>query len=195
MPSEPKGNLFVPVWVDDGVVKVLVNDVGEVVVDADITGQTVDISGQTVDIAGQHIVDDSDNKSVKVMTAYGGAWRNQPMIWGFHDTLGELISIANITGADYSIYSTRVPAGEIHKIETIAFADYNSACTVVAVSVEIDGVEMNLIDQRATLAGVHYCFHFNISLGPQDRIRCRFVGGVANDDVDFNLCGYKMSYA
>ena len=63
MTSQPKGNLFVPVWVDDGVVKVLVNDAGKVVVAADITGQTVDISGQAVEVS--NVVDvDIENQNV-----------------------------------------------------------------------------------------------------------------------------------
>jgi len=122
----------------------------------------------------------------------GTVWRKLGIVWGYKDTVVEQVYDPDAVAGDSSIYTTVVPAGEVHKIENIVFADTNTVCTSVLVYAIIDSVSVVIINKVSPPAGVYQSYQLVVTLGPGDRLRCRFLGCALNDDLNLHVCGYKM---
>lgn len=171
MASETKGNLLVPVWVDAGVVKALVDDSGTI----PTTEQTPLTSLQA-----------------QAYGYVGTAWQKQPILYGYTDTVRIRVLNLNATAGTNNLNSVVVPAGEIWVITAARGYDLDSAITSSNLGVVSDTIKYSLDDKIAPAAAVAAEFKGFLVMKEADKLRWTGWGCTLNDDLYLIAVGYKM---
>lgn len=118
MVSEPEGRIVVPVWVDDDVVKALINDSGYMPVNVQnwLATQDVRITGCTITVP----VSTSESTSTQRAYSYrwvNSAWHKNPMGRGYTNVARSYLT-ATSTGAGWVYaYTGATPTDYIRVIE------------------------------------------------------------------------------
>ncbi len=215
MASKAEGKLCVLVWSDDGVIKPVVLDTGMLPVTesnpltaidvtlaaSDITldikesvpltelDVTIKASDITVPVAEQSPI---TSLYAKQWGYWGGAWRNQPLIWGYTDRILTQVVNASADTGQNNLMLGAVPAGQIWVIEGLAVVNNTSIPTVVRFGVH-DGSSWYWFDAALTPAAATYSFwagSFRLKTG--DSVGTVLMGCTAGDYLFMNVSGYKM---
>lgn len=172
MVSEAKGQILIPAWVDDGVVKPLVLDDGTV--------PTTEQSPLTsIDAQIQGYLD--------------GSWQKQNMLWGYAGKYDEREEAFNVAAGDVFMTFSIVPAGELWVVTTFSTHPDQSNCTHVYMGHAGQGINYWMNSKGAPQAydGVNvFC---QMILGPTDHLRILYKGAALNDDFHAYATGYKMN--
>lgn len=172
MVSEAKGVMYVPVWVDDGVIKALVLDSGylPVIEQTPITSIESQMHGYL-----------------------DGAWQKQNMLWGYASKYAERETAINVAAGDVYMHFTVVPAGEIWVINTLSTHSDQSNCTHVYIGVAGEGIWYWVNSKAAPQAYDAVNTPNPFILGEGDQIRVLYKGAALNDDFYAYARGYKMN--
>lgn len=215
MGSEPKGLMYIPVWVDDGIVKVLVNDDGQIPVkeSSPLTNIQSRLYGfddpDWVPVPSQangelHVRLQSVNGTVLIQqympsllqpgvnTHISGDWQKQPMIHGISDALGERDYNLTASAGSNTLTVGNVPAGEMWVFTRLSAVNLNNAITGLAFASIIDSVEYRLGQVSVRSAYQSFDIQGPIYLSPGDRAHAYFTGCTLNDDLYFWATGYRM---
>jgi len=237
MASEAKGLMYIPVWVDDGVIKVLINDAGRMPVeemspvtsvDANIffCEVTLPVSEQTpltniqarlythyggtwtpvpVEADGSlHIHLNSQEADLGIAQAtpallqpginshIGGAWKKQPMIWGYSDRLYEDLSESAPDTGTWTKLSTVVPPGEIHKLEFMYVINDSRQGSSITFSAMSGGIVNYFVFETTVARYFPNVFVGSVTLAAGDYLRITMGGVNAGDTMKACIWGNKM---
>lgn len=171
MVSEAKGNLLVPVWVDAGIVKALVDNAGTIPTTESVPLTSIESQAHGYD---------------------GAAWRKQPIIWGYSDRMSEVVTYFTPGSGDYIMYFTEVPAGEVHLLNTmISQNSHKSVQHEYAIS---DGTNWFPIYPYGTPAINEFRFtgYIQFVMKGGDQARIIFKANDASNYLTGMIWGYKM---
>ena len=215
MASEAHGKLYVLVWSDDGVIKPVVLDTGALPVtesvpltELDVTIKASDItvpvseqsplseldvtikaSDITVPIAEQSPI---SSLYAKQWGYWGGAWRNQPLIWGYTDSY--LIEQQNESDVDasYTIDLPNCPSGQIYRV--MGMAIYRDTVTTSFGRIQVaEGVSGTSVeDIPITAAGMLFNNTREVILKSGQNLRVVYVASEIGEIVITTAWGYKM---
>jgi len=171
MASEAKGIIYVPVWVDDGVVKALVLD------------------------SGALPVTESDPLTAIQAQAYGyigSAWQKQGMIWSYADSYIDRQIAANVAAGDVYLSFTIVPEGEVWVITSFTTYSEQGNTTLLYMSFFTATTDYLIKVVNAPEAYVTYSMDGVLILKEGDRLRVRYEDASVGDDFAAFAVGYKM---
>ena len=171
MVSQAKGIMYIPVWVDDGVIKTLVLDTGALPVTE--TNPLTLLQAQAYGYVGT-------------------AWQKQPMMFGYSDILRIREVEPNAVVGTNTLDSDAVPAGEIWIVTMLRGYDATSAISSSNIGVLTSGTTYSVDDKIAPGAGVTANYDGFVVLQEGDLIRWRGWGCTLNDDLYLVALGYKM---
>lgn len=215
MASEAKGRIIVPVWVDAGVVKALVNNDGHVPVYLGNSGITlgVQIKGTdlTIPTAEQTPLTELDvtikasdiNVPVEEQSplssiqaqgyGYDGAnWKKQGMVWTYNDRLADNVGGTKSGAGTYIAWSTTPPAGEVQKVEFVLVQNNSTAPSWVAIYV-FDGTNTFTAGFKATPGlSTPFVVYGPFTLKPGDKAGVSVGGCLDGDVISGVVWGYKM---
>lgn len=170
MTSNVKGKIVVPVWVDDGVVKAVINDDGEIEVTQETPG----------------------DMKVGIHAYISGAWQKQPPIFGYSGRWRQTVTNANADAGTNDLLTTAVPEGYVYVLNAADCYNANTICNR-AISAYDGGTLTHIISEVTVAVGVstvtRYC---SIVLAEGDQIRARFVNCAAGDYIQLRCWGYMM---
>lgn len=122
----------------------------------------------------------------------GGAWQKLPMLWGYSDTISELLEDDNATAGLNTLDTTAVPSGEIHVIHTLYGVNTNNNPTFILMSLVRGGETYFLKRVAGPGAGTSVELAGTIVMEGGDLLRCSIQGCVLNDNIRFAITGYKV---
>jgi hypothetical protein len=193
MASEAKGLLWVPIWVDDGVVKALVLDTGALpVTETDpITEVTATLAATTITLK---VAEQTPLTSIQAQ-AYGyidSSWQKQAMLWGYTDRLAERLTHTKVGAGTYNMDFTAVPAGYVFVVTAIS--SYNSATQVSQeFMLRINAVSYPCYPYKTPAANAwNVTEPMHLTLKADDKVRITFRACVDSDILIGIIFGYKM---
>lgn len=215
MVSEPKGLMYIPVWVDDGVIKALVLDDGSLPVteSTPLTSIQARLYGDLNDVWEKvHVLSDGSLRvfiggaaddteviqgnpdSLKVGThGYdGSAWKKQGLVWAYNDVLHESwVENDSAAGALFHSFGT-VPSGEVWVItHAMAFNMYTNP-DYIFWSI-YDGSNYHTFRRTAGPGiGVEVNYSGLIPIKEGEKCVVWYGGCVLHDVLEASIWGYKM---
>lgn len=194
MVSEPKGQLFVPVWIDAGIVKALISDAGTLPVTESAPLTELDVTLKASDIT----LPTSEQSPLTSIQSQGygyigSAWQKQPLIWGYSDVYSDTKYEADVPAADKVIQFDTVPTGEIWVVTVICAYSAQANVSRIEFQPKIDGVSVPLVYEPPAGA-LHATVWQGIApMKKDDYLEVIFRGCALNDDLWAMVGGYKMS--
>lgn len=122
----------------------------------------------------------------------GSAWRKSNLLWGYHDTVAELVRDSSADAGTNTLTATAAASGEVHVLTAIAAVNYNTAMSRVRIFAYVDATTRVVYGKESPGAGEVVVAPNPIYLGPGDYVLCYFYGCTAGDTIDFAIHGYKM---
>lgn len=170
MVSQAKGNLFVPVWIDDGQVKPL-----------------VDASGQ-IEVVQQTPAD----LRVALHGFDGSNWKKLQFLWGYNDRISEHVGTLS-TGAATTVADSAVcPANTVWVITTVAVYHLGGANRRTIVQLK-NGGSMAVVAQSPALAPYTSLGPFGSLIAKEgDYIRGQVYALANGKWLYLNINGYSM---
>lgn len=157
-----------------------------------------------VDVLSQPIlIDGSGHAQVDVLTSpaiqanshgyISGAWKKNPIQFGYSDTIQRTMSHTNLSAGSGTLADSAVPAGEIWVITTISFT-YIGTVTGVRLRPDIvaGGVGCPLLEQEIAMSGKFYGFQGWWVLEEDDYLQLSISNATAGDDVYYFAIGFKV---
>jgi len=215
MASKAHGKLRVLVWSDDGVIKPVTLDTGflpvtesDPISELDVTLKASDITlGVTesdpiskLDVTLKAsditlgVTESSPLESLysKQWGYWGGAWRDQPLIFGYTDTyLVERSDISDVA-ASFTINLPSVPAGQIYHVMGMAVYRTVTTTSFARVQVASGGGATSVEDIPITTAGMLINNSRELILKMNQNIRVVYVSATIGETVITTVWGYKM---
>jgi len=193
MASEAQGLIYVPVWVDAGVIKALVDDNGRIPVQLGASGITLDVNLESSDIT-LNTEEQSPLTSIQAQ-GYGydgSAWKKQGMIWAYKDTYNEYVSDLSTVAGTVTLQGTAVPAGEVWVITGLTAVGYSASMNQLAVGF-ISAVGTFFADNVLNpINGQLYPVKVDFRLNVGDYVFVNFYNLTATDGIHLYMWGYKM---
>lgn len=122
----------------------------------------------------------------------GSRWRKLALIWGFTDRLAENLGGTKSGDGTYSLYSTSVPAGEVHVVEKVSLFNDTTAPAAVAVAVKDGSTEWHVYRNSSPAKSIPDLVAGPFTLKEGDQIRIILWGCLNSDVIKAVVWGYKM---
>lgn len=215
MASDANGVLVVPVWSDGGTVKPVVNDDGriDVTIGAALVTQDVNIKSSDIDVPvsvdAQGITLDINLKSsditlnveeqsplttieTKAHGYVGGAWQNQPMIFGYTDTVRVTATNTSTGTGIINATCTAVPSGYVHVITGFLTNHNDAAARDVSIGVWTGSAQYcgYVVTQAVSAQNYGDTVHIVLKVGESLLARCYM--SVAGKTLNVWGIGYSM---
>lgn len=172
------------------------------VVHVDATGQlSIDLGSledllNALDSVGTDELDVNIEESVALDTQLHGyissAWQKLPMLWGFSDRVAETVSETNTSAGTNIIYSTEVPSGEVHVIQSVTAISATASSTLIRIATTDDTNFGFVLDEQSPSDNIPCIWTGEIVLKAGDKIRGTFVGCTAAKAIYMYVWGYKL---
>jgi len=136
MASEPEGRIIVPVWVDAGVVKALINDSGRLPVSLDGTNVTQDINLASSDITLP--VSEQTPLTTIQSQRYGwvaSAWHKEAIQRGFSNVARSYLTATSTAAGWVYAYTGVCPSGYIRVVEGFTMQHSNAVAQTMRAGV------------------------------------------------------------
>ena len=149
---------------------------------------SVDTDDLQVDVKSQA------DKERQMLGYDGSTWKKLGMIFNYNDVIGEIIS-GIATGATHQLFSTEVPAGEVHIIQNVWFRNdvTNGNLLLQIYNGDLaDYLSVQYIDQASIILGIHLDLSNPIVLKAGDKLRGLATGCIVDDTLSMQITGYKM---
>ena len=215
MPSDANGELRVPVWSDDGVVKPVINDDGRMPVDVEAVDVTIDINiessdidvpvsvdaqTQTLDVSLESsditlpVAEQAPLSSIQAQ-GYGwdlSNWRKLPMLWGFSGPVYEKDSEEATEAETITVLLPEVSAGYVHIYTGIGVAHSVDVSRDIQVGVFHDP-DYYTVDNFQSVESVRWVGHqCNIIVGEGDQLMAITEATASGNLILLHATGYKM---
>jgi len=123
----------------------------------------------------------------------GTVWRKLPILWGYTDRYVQAKMTGDATaGTNYLIFTT-VPAGEVWRITSMAWANTLSTCSEIWAGLYLDAEIYTFAVEATPAANVYHSIVCDIVLKAGDLVIVVFFGCTLGDDLFAWAFGYKMS--
>ena len=215
MASEPKGKMYVPVWVDAGIVKALISDTGTMPVtegtpltsiQAQLYGDMADtwykvrvssgrslhtyITGQAGDVEVTQL-----NPADMLVGSHGyngTAWKKQGMIWSYHSRIHAVVTHTQSGAGAYTMTVLTVPTGYVYVVNAISSNNATRALKHTQQLCSAGGC-MNCYE-KTTLAAGELVINANLNyvLTEDDTVKVVFTTSQDADYMVGRVWGYAM---
>lgn len=193
MASEPKGYIRVPVWVDGGVVKPLVNDDGRIPVLLDLSSITLDVNLKSSDIT-LGVTESTPLTSIQArLYGWDGTdWNKQGHTWNYFDTYGVYAEADDVAAGNRIMLFGQVPAGYIYVLTGVTAWCLQSNPVSVGFEISIDDTWIVIYRAAYPTALMTLNWSGFVPMKKDDRVRLRFYTCALNDDIRGTIQGYAM---
>ena len=122
----------------------------------------------------------------------GTAWQKLGMVWGFYDTVSEIVLDSDLPAGASILSGALVPAGEVWVISSIAVQVTSATITGLLAWAFVDGVEGMIIAEFPPTSGRWYVNTGMWVLAEGDKMQFQVAGATAGDAFNGRYIGYKM---
>lgn len=151
-------------------------------------GHNVTVDNPTITVVTQ----DAGHLLVDQHQYDGDTWRKSNLLWGYYDRLLEKVEYPT-DGSTSMIYTTAVPAGEVHVVTNYAFYHTDTLAREGEVFTAIDPDWQMCLRPKASITnGVWYTETVETVLKEGDQIRLEMFAMVTGKVVYLTVWGYKM---
>jgi len=171
MVSQAKGYLRVPVWIDSGIVKPIVNNAGQVPVSI----ESANISFNT------NLKSYVDNN-----------WHKQPLIFSYTNRITNKHSYTKPGSGDYTFTVRTVPAGKVEVITHVTAYSEDGWLDRIEIFLDQSGYYPMIFMKQSPQAYELVGGSCNLVLQANDRVRIRFVNCALGETVVGGVQGYAM---
>lgn len=138
---------------------------------------------------------DDYNLNVNQHQYDGSTWRKSNLLWGYHDRLYEDLGGTKSGAGEYTAYSTAVPAGEVHIVQSISFRNMTGARGAAQLRLYSNSAFAVLEHDSAPAQYVPLLALGNFPLKEDDRVRVNQASCLDADVLQAAIWGYKMDIA
>ncbi len=189
--GETSGGVLVPIQVDDD---------GVMSVSAAVSSLPALPAGDNnignVDVVTLPALPTGTNEIGKIQAnnygLVGGSQQKDPLRFGYSAALAETVSDTDLPGTDTTIYTTAVPAGEIHVYTQINFLYIGTPPTRTWVSYYKGAVLHHLFNVIGPTSLKIYDRQGWWVLEEDDQIACIVEGPTAGDDIFLRVSGFRV---
>ena len=122
----------------------------------------------------------------------GEDWRKLQMLWGYYDTVAELLLNDDLAAGYNSLLGAVVPAGEVWRITAASIRYVGTVPDSIMVGAVIDPTTVFVIAQESPVSNLWYPALLDLVLKEGDRMSFVVFGATATDDLYGRYAGYKM---
>lgn len=215
MGSEAKGIMYVPVWIDGGVVKALVLDDGSLPIteQSPLTTIQARLYGDLNDVWEKvHVLSDGslrvfiggaaddteviqNNPSDLRVGEHGytgSAWKKQGMVWSYNDRYMEGLYNNNCAVGINDLIGSTVPSGEIWRVTGVSLLSSSGSCAEARVNAYMPPQSIPVSNVFPPVSLQVYAWVTDVVLKEGDNMQTRFYTMTLNDSIYTWYYGYKM---
>jgi hypothetical protein len=126
----------------------------------------------------------------------GGAWKKNPIVFGYSRAVLEKVYNVNLPAGTSTIDTTTVPAGQVHIYTNIGVQYVGTVASVVLhVGIHTGALVVNIFNTIAIgiiVADAVYERQGMFVIPAGHYVRLTIVGATLNDDAYLNVAGYAM---
>jgi hypothetical protein len=122
----------------------------------------------------------------------GAAWRRSNLLWGYHDTASEDVTVSDLSSGTNNLDGTTVPEGEVWVITALAMYYNGTPPTRMDTRPVVGGVAIPALYEDSITSQKWYTLQGNWVLKEDDYVRLTIVGATADDAAILRYGGYKM---